>query len=123
MDDILDIGSNMKMIFDFKSEKATKFEMNDLGILPYYLGIEVIKHKDDVTLMQEKYASKIQEEAGINECNAPQVPVDPNVKLSKGLEEGRINEKEFRRSIGCLRYLLHTRLDLSFSIGVLSRYM
>lgn len=67
VDDLLVTGSNMKMILDFKREMATKFEMRDLGILTYYLGIEVIKHKDGVTLKQERYVSKIIEEAGMNE--------------------------------------------------------
>ena len=34
-----------------------------------------------------------------------------------------MDEKDYRRVIGCLRYLLHTRPDLSYSVGVLSRYM
>lgn len=59
----------------------------------------------------------------MDECNASQVPVESNLKLSKGLEEKWINEKYYRRSIGCLQYLSHTRLDLSFVAEMLSRYM
>ncbi|XP_048633562.1 secreted RxLR effector protein 161-like [Brassica napus] len=31
--------------------------------------------------------------------------------------------KEYRKNSGCLRYLIHTRPDLSFTVGVLRRYM
>jgi hypothetical protein len=30
---------------------------------------------------------------------------------------------EYRRVIGCLRYLLHTRPNLDFSVGTASRFM
>ena len=30
---------------------------------------------------------------------------------------------EYRRAIGCLRYLLHTRPDLSYAVGMASRFM
>lgn len=57
------------------------------------------------------------------ECNATQSPMDTGLKLSKAEEEADVDEKEYRRTIGCLRYLVHTRPDLSYSVGVLSRYM
>ncbi|KAG7559072.1 Reverse transcriptase RNA-dependent DNA polymerase [Arabidopsis thaliana x Arabidopsis arenosa] len=111
------------MITEFKREMSSKFEMSDLGKLSYYLGIEVHQHKDGITLSQERYASKILEEAGMSDCNASQSPMDQSVKLSKNKKEGLIDETNYRRTIGCLRYLLHTRPDLSFSVGMLSRYM
>lgn len=46
-----------------------------------------------------------------------------NLKMSKGVDEKRISEKDLRRSIGCLRYLLHTRPDMSSVVGMPSRYM
>lgn len=55
--------------------------------------------------------------------NAVHIPMCANLKLSKAQEEKNIDEKANRRSIGCLMYLLHTRLDLSYCVGVLSRYM
>lgn len=59
----------------------------------------------------------------MSDCNAVQSPMEPGLSISKCEEEPSIDEKEYRRNIGCLRYLLHTRPDLSFCVGVLSRYM
>ena len=74
-------------------------------------------------LSQDRYARKILAEAGMANCNLAHVPMEVNIRLSRSIQEKGIDEREFRRSIGCLRYLLHTRPDLSFSVRVLSRYM
>ena len=102
---------------------SSKFEMSDLGKLTYYLGIEVHQYSEGIVLKQECYAQKILEETGMDACNPTHIPMDMNVRLSRSLEERSIDETEYRRRIGCLRYLLHTRPDLSFAVGVLSRYM
>ncbi|KAL8129935.1 hypothetical protein V2J09_019090 [Rumex salicifolius] len=97
--------------------------MSDLGILTYYLGIEVCQRERGIALKQEAYAKKILMEAGMGECNSSHIPMDPGLKISKAKQDRSINETEYRRNIGCLRYLLHTRPDLAYSVGVLSRYM
>ena len=123
VDDLLVTGSSLKIVSDFKREMATKFEMSDLGKLTYYLGIEVLQSDEGITLKQDRYARKILEETRMSLCNLTHVPMEMNAKFSKEPNEEKIDEKEYRRSIGCLRYLLHTRPDLSFSVRVLSRYM
>lgn len=123
VDDLLVTGSHLDMIMEFKKEMANTFEMNDLGRLSYYLGIEVTQLGDSIVLNQQRYAEKIIEEAGMKGCNATLVPMDVGLKLSKAEKEQGIDEKMYRRNIGCLRYLIHTRPDLAYSVGVLSRYM
>lgn len=59
----------------------------------------------------------------MEDCNAIQAPMEFGLKLSKAEDEQEVDEKSYRRMIGCLTYLLHTRPDLSFSVGILSRYM
>ena len=123
VDDLLVTGSDITMINEFKDEMAARFEMSDLGRLTYYLGIEVVQHDYGITLRQERYASRILVETGMDSCNPTHVPMDMNTKISKAVEERGVDEKKYRRAIGCLRYLIHTRPELSYSIGVLSRYM
>ncbi|XP_048635488.1 uncharacterized mitochondrial protein AtMg00810-like [Brassica napus] len=102
---------------------ATKFDMSDLGKLTYYLGIEVCQHENGITLLQRSYASKILEEDGMEKCNPVRTPMEQGLKLSKAEHEKEIDPTRFRKNIGCLRYRLHTRPDLSYSVGVLSRYI
>ena len=123
VDDLLVTGSSLAMILEFKREMSRNFEMSDLGRLTYYLGIEVQQHEGYIVLSQEKYAMKILEETNISSCNMTHIPMDINVNLSKSSKEKTVDEKSYRRNIGCLRYLLYTRPGLSYSVGVLSRYM
>lgn len=123
VDDLLVTGSSLDMILEFKRDMATRFEMSDLGKLSYYLGIEVIQREGSIVLNQERYATKIIEEAGMKGCNAVHIPMDAGLKINKAEDEEGVDERDYRRNIGCLRYLIHTRPDLAFSVGVLSRYM
>lgn len=50
VDDLLVCGSSLSMISDFKEKMSANFEMSDLRLLTYYLGIEFFQHKDGITL-------------------------------------------------------------------------
>ncbi|XP_013594528.1 PREDICTED: uncharacterized mitochondrial protein AtMg00810-like [Brassica oleracea var. oleracea] len=123
VDDLFVTGTSLKVIRQFKEEMSKKFEMSDLGKLTYYLGIEVIQGADRIRIKQERYAQGILRDTKMEACNATQIPMEANLKISKAEDEQEIDATEFRRIIGCLRYLLHTRPDLCYAVGVLSRYM
>ncbi|GJV63637.1 ribonuclease H-like domain, reverse transcriptase, RNA-dependent DNA polymerase [Tanacetum coccineum] len=121
--DLIITGTPKKEIDKFKAQMEEKFEMSDLGLLAYYLGIEVTQTNGDISIKQTAYASKILKEAGMIDCNETLIPMDPGTRLTKITEGTMVNSTEYRSLIGCLRYLLHTRPDLSYYVGLLSRFM
>ncbi|KAG6479946.1 hypothetical protein ZIOFF_063423 [Zingiber officinale] len=123
VDDLIVTGRSTEGINKFKQQMMTEFEMSDLGLLSYYLGIEVEQQKSRILLRQSAYAMKIPSQFQIADCNATKQPMEPKTQLHKDLEGTPIDVTEYRRVIGCLRYLLHTRPDLSYSVGMASRYM
>lgn len=50
-------------------------------------------------------------------------PMDPKLVLTKDPEGSAVNSMEYKSLVGDLRYLVHTRPDIAFSVGVGSRYM
>lgn len=76
---------------------ASKFEMSDLGMLTYYLGVEVHQFDGGIALKQNTYALKILEDSGKSECNLTHVPMEFNLKFSKSQEEESVDESEYRR--------------------------
>ena len=123
VDDLLVTGSQTQEIEKFKRQMTKEFEMSDLGLLSYYLGIEVEQHEDFLTLKQSGYARKVLSKFGMDECNPTKIPMDPGTKLHEDKQGQRVDASEYRSVVGCLRYLLHTRPDLAFSVGIASRYM
>nr|GEU69838.1 ribonuclease H-like domain, reverse transcriptase, RNA-dependent DNA polymerase [Tanacetum cinerariifolium] len=107
----------------FKAQMEEKFKMSNLGLLAYYLGIEVTQTGGDISIKQSAYANKILKEAGMIDCNETLIPMDPRTRLTKLTEGTMVNSTEYQSLIRCLRYLLHTRPDLSYSVGLLSRFM
>ena len=61
VDDLIFTGNDKALIDDSKEAMKNEFEMIDLGLLKYFLGIEVKQMHDDIFNSQEKYAGKILE--------------------------------------------------------------
>nr|GEZ70373.1 ribonuclease H-like domain, reverse transcriptase, RNA-dependent DNA polymerase [Tanacetum cinerariifolium] len=119
----LDDRSSRMEIDKFKAQMEEKFKMSDLGLLAYYLGIEVTQNDGDISIKQSSYANKILKEAGMLDYKEALIRMDPGTKLTKVTEGTMVNSTEYQSLIGCLTYLLHTRPDLSYSIGLLSHFM
>ncbi|GJR61949.1 uncharacterized mitochondrial protein-like protein [Tanacetum coccineum] len=79
--------------------------------------------KDCVEAKQERYARKILKEAGMEDCNPALCPMELGLKLSKAKDKPEVEATQYRKMVSCLRYLLHTRPDLTYSVGVVSRLM
>jgi hypothetical protein len=123
VDDLVITGSNKQEIVKFKDEMKKLFKMSDLGLLHYYLGIEVRKQQSGFALNQCSYAKKILEKAGMWGCNPCKTPMEPKIKLSKENGSPLVDATFYRSVVGSLRYLVNTRPDLAFPIGYASRFM
>ena len=113
----------MEEITTFKLQMTKLFRMSDLGKLSFYLGIEIHQQPDRITLCQTAYAKRLLERAGLSDCNSLSTPIQPRLKLSKDGVGDEVDVTYYRSIIGGLRYLTHTRLDISFAVGYLSRFM
>jgi hypothetical protein len=123
VDDLLITGERLIEIEAFKMEMKKLFHMSDLGPLSYYLGIEVKQGRRSIELRQSAYAIKLLDKAGMGRCNACATPMEVRPKLSKNGTSPVVDATLYRSLIGSLRYLLHTRLELTFAVGYLSRFM
>lgn len=120
VDDILVTGSSLSMIKEFKDKMNGNFDMLDLGKLKYYLGIEVEKGSGSIELKQMK---RILEKVGMAECNSTKYPMDPNECLHKDEKGVAVDTTEFKNLVGGLCYLVHTRPDIAYAVGIVSRFM
>ena len=69
MDDLFLTGAN-PLIRQCKRELATKFEIKDIGLMHYFLGLEVWQRPREIFLSQEKYIVKLLERFGMVDCKS-----------------------------------------------------
>ena len=65
VDDLIILGDNHEAITKFKAYLHNCFHMKDLGILKYFLGVEVARSSAGIFLCQRKYALDIIAEVGL----------------------------------------------------------
>jgi hypothetical protein len=107
VDDLIVTGESEDDAAEFKREMMKKFKMSDLGLLSYYLGVEVEQQANFITMRQSSYARKLVERGGLSGCKPCQTPMEEKLKLSKESTAARVNATDYRSMIGGLRYLTH----------------
>ncbi|KAK2981445.1 hypothetical protein RJ640_001959 [Escallonia rubra] len=114
------VNSNcVKMFDDFKKE----FEMTYIGLVSYYLRIEVKQRDDGIFISQEAYAKEVLKRFNMENCNPISIPIEVENKLSRHIKKGPIDRTLFRSLVGCLRYLTCTRPNILYAVGYINRYM
>lgn len=123
IDDLVITGSKEEEVEEFKAQMKATFQMSDLGLLSFYLEIEVHQDSSGISLHQTAYAKHIVELGGLTGCNLAHTPMEERLKLSRDSTAEEVDTTEYRRIVGSLRYLVHTRPDLAFAVGYVSRFM
>ncbi|CAI7833990.1 unnamed protein product [Closterium sp. NIES-53] len=127
VDDILLFSSSMKEIQKVQQQLMKNFKCKTLGEVKYYLGMHVERDLDHrwLKLDQEKFIKELDEKYGTeNECKVA-TPLPAEFKLVKAAEDEGVEAEEqqqFQSLVGSLLYAaVHTRPDISFSVGQLAR--
>ncbi|PRQ42655.1 putative RNA-directed DNA polymerase [Rosa chinensis] len=102
---------------------ATEFEMKDLGQLKYFLGIEVARSKEGISLSQRKYVLDLLTETGMLDCQPVETPMEMNHRLGEWKDQVPTNKSRYQCLVGKLIYLSHTRPDIAYAVGVVSQFM
>ncbi|XP_043714978.1 uncharacterized mitochondrial protein AtMg00810-like [Telopea speciosissima] len=123
VDDIIITGNDELGIVTVKSYLHQHFQMKDLGPLRYFLGIEVLRSKKGISLSQRKYMMDPLSKTGMLASTPVDTPMDPHHKLEADDGEDLEDKHQYRRLVGKLIYLIVTRPDISFAVGVISEFM
>ena len=97
--------------------------MTDLGIMKYFLGIEVNQSAKGIFVCQQKYAAGIIKRFRMEGCNPAETPIPLGTKLSKNDEGPIVDSTLYKILVGSLLYLTTTRPDIMYATNLFSRFM
>ncbi|XP_040999437.1 uncharacterized mitochondrial protein AtMg00810-like [Juglans microcarpa x Juglans regia] len=123
VDDILLASSDLSVVQNIKHSLSTFFKLKDLGPIKYFLGMKIARFKKGISICQRKYALELIADIGLLASKPVNFPMDSHCRLSKS--DGKLLEDTtaYRRLIGKLLYLTHTRPDITYSVHYLSQFL
>lgn len=108
VDDLIYTGNNTKMMMEFKEDMMKTFEMTDLGLMSYFLGIEVSQRNEGIFISQKKYIEGLLKKFNMYGCKPVATPLITNEKLQKNDGTPEADASKYQSLIGSLLYLTAT---------------
>ena len=137
VDDLMATGTPPSAIKEFKDQLAAAYEIQDLGPISTYLGVQVVRDRKNktLTLGLHKYIGALEQRfqeqlntPGIKGDRSPMVP-ETRKLLNKPKDEwteeqlGGVPRKLYMSILGSLMYAAITcRPDLAYSVSFLSQW-
>ena len=91
VDDMVVIGNYPSEIRTLQRQLATNFELKDLGNLKYFLGIEVARSAQGISLCQRKYVMNLLTETCMLDCKPVETPIEVTSRDSNWSQPQIIN--------------------------------
>ena len=80
-DDLIYAGNNETMVKEFKDDIMRTFDMTDLGLMHYFLGIEVDQTDEGIFISQKKYTNSVLKKFWMHGCKYVATSLVPNEKV------------------------------------------
>ena len=97
--------------------------MKDLGLMHYFLGLEVWQQKGEIFLGQGRYATEILKRFRMQDCRPMATPMITNWKKIDASEDKEVDSILYRKLIGSLMYLVNTKPDICFVVNTVSQFV
>ncbi|KAL0540756.1 hypothetical protein IC582_020770 [Cucumis melo] len=96
VDYLIFTGNCASMFEDLKKAMTQEFEMTDIGLMSYYLGIEVKQSEEEIFISQERYTREILEKFNMMNSKPVAIPIETGTKLSKHEEGDDVDPSYFK---------------------------
>jgi hypothetical protein len=124
VDDLFFTGEE-HFIAQTKRELSTEFEVKDLGLMHYFLGLEVWQKPGEIFLSQSKYVVDVLRKFGMLDYKSMTTHMISNLKKLHDQATGSDPEDStvYCQIIGSLMYQVHTRPNICYAVNALSQFM
>jgi hypothetical protein len=121
-DDII-FGSTIKSFCDeFSKIMVDRFEMSMMGVLTFFLRIQIKQAKEGTFISQMKYTRDILKKFGMDKAKPIKTPMGTNGHLDLDLGGTLVEQKIYCSMIGSLLYLCASRPDIMLSVCMCVRF-
>ena len=124
VDDLL-IGCNSQnFLKSIKSKLMSQYKMKDLGKVKQFLGVSFENRENDILIHQNDFTLALLKKFNFENCKAVLTPIDVSNKLSSTSSNDKLVDiNKYQSAVGGLLYLAtRTRPDISFAVGLVSKY-
>ncbi|KAA0050819.1 Beta-galactosidase [Cucumis melo var. makuwa] len=95
VDDIVLTGDDQTEISQLKQRMGDEFEIKDLENLKYFLGMEVARSKEGISVSQRKYTLDLLTETDMLGCRPADTPIEFNCKLGNSDDQVPVDKEQY----------------------------
>nr|GEW30317.1 retrovirus-related Pol polyprotein from transposon TNT 1-94 [Tanacetum cinerariifolium] len=122
VDDIIFDSTKKELCNAFEKLIHEKFQMSSIGVLTFFLGLQVKQKKDGIFISQNKYVDEILKKFRFTEVKTANTPMETQKLLLKDEDSEEMDVHMYRSMIGSLMYLTSSRPDIMFAVCACARY-
>jgi hypothetical protein len=122
IDDIIFSSTNKSFCDEFSKIMMDRFEMSMMGVITFFLGLQIKQAKGGTFISQMKYTRDILKKFGMDKAKPNKTPMGTNGYLDFDFGGTSIDQKVYRSMIGSLLYLCAFRPDIMLSMCMYARF-
>jgi hypothetical protein len=122
MDDIIFGGSSHTLVSRFQEMMESEFQMSMMGELTFFLGIQVKQMKQGTFVNQAKYTKDLMKKFNMAELKPVSNLMSSIASLGPDEDGEAVDQREYMSMIGSLPYLIATRPNIQFAVGLCVRF-